>query len=112
MILSSAIAIFVALTPHPVYHAQTTLITEEIEKENLLKGVSKLYIPEKERLMQVQRLQNHTLLMKVVRKLNLRNHLSEHDYLEYKRRIGISDISQTYECFQKKLVQAYGTHPS
>jgi uncharacterized protein involved in exopolysaccharide biosynthesis len=86
LLLSTAIAILIALTATPMYRATATLIVEEIESGSVLKGLLHSPIPAQERFDLVkQRLMSHTLLMEVAEGLNLR------DYLERKKGMKIAD---------------------
>ena len=79
LLLSTVIAVFVALTTTPVYRATTILTAEEvIQRADVLSGISHLPIPAQERSAVIQqRLLSHKLLLQVAEALEIRDRLEK-----------------------------------
>ncbi|MBI1926489.1 hypothetical protein HYR99_19875 [Candidatus Poribacteria bacterium] len=86
LLVATLIAIVIAQITPLVYRTTTSLIAEESERGNVLKGLSSLPIPAQERLPLIQqRILSRKLLMQVAESLQLRN------YLEQQKGIKIAD---------------------
>lgn len=103
----TSVAILGSYLMTPIYQASTTLIAEEMERGSVLKGLSAMPMPARERMAMInQRLKSVNILLKVAEDINLQAELEAKKSSATRTKKGIRRYLQKITAIERRITKA------